>query len=118
MGTFIFKSKRVRKETFSSLFSYSVLLLSFFILIGCGGGSDGGGSSSTKIVYGGSILGIELSLSTSVATEARTGSSGSANDTGTSASFYSPTGITTDGTNLYVVERDNHVIRICGRFEK
>ena len=47
MGTLIFKYKRVRKETFSKLFSYSVLLLSFFILIGCGGSSDSGGGAST-----------------------------------------------------------------------
>ena len=46
MGTFSFKSKRVRKGSFSSLFSYSVLLLSFFILIGCSS-DDGGGSSTT-----------------------------------------------------------------------
>jgi len=45
MGKFIFKYKRCRKETFSNLFSYSVLLLSFFILIGCS--SDSGGGSST-----------------------------------------------------------------------
>ena len=45
MGTFIFKYKRVRKGRFSNLFSYSVLLLSFFILIGCS--SDSGGGSST-----------------------------------------------------------------------
>ena len=45
MGTFTFKYKRVRKESFSNLFSYSVLLLSFFILIGCS--SDSGGGSST-----------------------------------------------------------------------
>ena len=45
MGTFIFKYKRVRKGSFSNLFSYSVLLLSFFILIGCS--SDSGGGSST-----------------------------------------------------------------------
>ena len=43
----IFKYKRVRKETFSSLFSYSVLLLSFFILIGCSSDSGGGSSSTT-----------------------------------------------------------------------
>ena len=46
MGTFIFKYKRVRKGRFSNLFSYSVLLLSFFILIGCS--SDDGGSSTTS----------------------------------------------------------------------
>ena len=60
---------------------------------------------------GGSIQGVELSLSTAVTTLAGTGSSGSANGTGTSASFYNPFGITTDGTNLYVVETGNHLIR-------
>jgi len=60
---------------------------------------------------GGSIQGGQLSLSTAVTTVAGTGSSGSANGTGTSASFYYPIGITTDGTNLYVAERENHLIR-------
>ena len=59
---------------------------------------------------GGSIQsGVELSLSTVVTTLAGTGSSGSANGTGTSASFNNPHGITTDGTNLYVA--DYHLIR-------
>ena len=48
MGTFIFKYNRVRKETFSNLFSFSVLLLSFFILIGCSSDSGGGSSSTTS----------------------------------------------------------------------
>ena len=61
---------------------------------------------------GGSIQsGVELSLSTVVTTVAGTGSSGSANGTGTSASFNIPIGITTDGTNLYVADHDNHLIR-------
>ena len=46
-----------------------------------------------------------------VTTVAGTGSSGSANGTGTSASFYRPRGITTDGTNLYVVDYVNDLIR-------
>jgi len=46
-----------------------------------------------------------------VTTVAGTGSSGSANGTGTSASFSYPSGITTDGTNLYVAEQSNHLIR-------
>jgi sugar lactone lactonase YvrE len=46
-----------------------------------------------------------------VTTLAGTGSSGSANGTGTSASFNNPTGITTDGTNLYVADYSNHLIR-------
>ena len=60
---------------------------------------------------GGSFQGTELSLSTAVTTLAGTGSSGSANGTGTSASFYKPAGITTDGTNLYVADSSNHLIR-------
>ena len=60
---------------------------------------------------GGSIQGGQLSLSTVVTTLAGTGSSGSANGTGTSASFNSTHGITTDGTNLYVAEYGNHLIR-------
>ncbi len=39
------------------------------------------------------------------------GDNGSTNGTGTSASFYSPLGITTDGTNLYVADSSNHLIR-------
>ena len=60
---------------------------------------------------GGSIQGTELSLSTAVTTLAGTGSSGSANGTGTSASFDEPRGITTDGTNLYVSDYSNQLIR-------
>ncbi|MBS1254358.1 MAG: hypothetical protein MAG581_00148 [Deltaproteobacteria bacterium] len=46
-----------------------------------------------------------------VSTIAGTGSSGSANGTGTSASFYKPSGITTDGTNLYISDSGNHLMR-------
>ena len=60
---------------------------------------------------GGSFQGTELSLSTAVTTVAGTGSTGSANGTGTSASFNKPKKITTDGTNLYVAESNNHLIR-------
>ena len=66
---------------------------------------------STTSQMGGSIQGMELSLSTAVTTVAGTGSSGSANGTGTSASFNAPEGITTDETNLYVADRTNHLIR-------
>jgi hypothetical protein len=60
---------------------------------------------------GGSIQGGQLSLSTVVTTLAGTGSHGSANGTGTSASFNAPFGVTTDGTNLYVADYGNHLIR-------
>ena len=46
-----------------------------------------------------------------VTTLAGSGEEGSADATGTSATFNRPTGITTDGTNLYVAERSNHTIR-------
>ena len=47
-----------------------------------------------------------------VTTVAGTGSSGSTdNTTGTSASFNMPFGITTDGTNLYVADNSNYLIR-------
>ena len=60
---------------------------------------------------GGSRQGVELSLLYCVTTLAGTGSPGSSNGTGTSASFNSPIGITTDGTNLYVADQENHLIR-------
>ena len=45
-----------------------------------------------------------------VTTVAGTGSSGSSNG-GTLATFDTPRGITTDGTNLYVADTSNHMIR-------
>jgi sugar lactone lactonase YvrE len=39
------------------------------------------------------------------------GNSGESDGTGSSAKFYMPSGITTDGTNLYVVDRGNCTIR-------
>jgi len=54
----------------------------------------------------------QIVISTGVVTTvAGTGSSGSANGTGTSASFNNPSGITTDGTNQYVADQRNHLIR-------
>jgi len=61
--------------------------------------------------YGNHLIRKIVISTGAVTTLAGTGSSGSANGTGTSASFYSPTGITTDGTNLYVSEYVNHLIR-------
>jgi len=39
------------------------------------------------------------------------GSSGTTDATGTAARFSTPTGITTDGTNLYVAGSGDHTIR-------
>ena len=68
-------------------------------------------TTGTTTQMGGSRQGVELCLSTVVTTLAGTGSSGSANGTGTSASFNYPSVITTDGTNLYVADKVNHLIR-------
>ena len=46
-----------------------------------------------------------------VTTIAGTGSTGSSDGTGTAASFNLPFGITNDGTNLFVVDAQNHLIR-------
>ena len=76
-----------------------VILISLFSLtiISCAKKSNTSSSSSSE--------------SSAVTTLAGTGSSGSANGTGTSASFYYPYGITTDGTNLYVGDEYYHLIR-------
>jgi len=68
-------------------------------------------SFSVIELIGGGFQGAELSLSTAVTTLAGTGSSGSTNGTGTAASFYSPNLLTNDGTNIYVAEYSNHMIR-------
>jgi len=69
---------------------YLLILLAAFIVGGCGNSS-------------GNYEEIESSISSE--------STGSANGTGTSASFNLPVGITTDGTNLYVADESNHLIR-------
>jgi len=46
-----------------------------------------------------------------VTTLAGSSSGSTDHNTGTSASFNAPRGITTDGTNLYVADYDNHRIR-------
>jgi len=61
--------------------------------------------------YGNHLIRKIVILTGAVTTVAGTGSTGSANGTGTSASFNNPQGITTDGTNLYVADMSNHLIR-------
>ena len=61
---------------------------------------------------GGAIQGKALSLSNVVTTLAGSGSAGNTDaTTGTNAQFNVPQGITTDGTNLYVTDYNNHTIR-------
>ncbi|MBI4691615.1 MAG: Ig-like domain-containing protein [Nitrospirae bacterium] len=66
------------------------------------------------VQMGGSIQGTPLTLTSAnavVTTLAGSGSIGATDATGTSASFYRPQGITTDGTNLFVTDLYNHKIR-------
>ena len=92
-----------------------IILISCFslIIISCSEDKEESTTDtvSTTSQMGGSIQGAELSLSTVVTTLAGTVDNGSANGTGTSASFNYPSGITTDGTNLYVADSSNHLIR-------
>jgi len=83
-----------------------IIILSLVgILISCGqtNGVAPGGPTSTSS-EGLNIEGV-------VTTFAGSGSSGSTNGTGTSAQFYQPTGITSDGTNLYVADTQNSNIK-------
>ena len=59
-------------------------------------------TTGTTTQMGGSRQGVELCLSTVVTTLAGTGSSGSANGTGTSASFNIPSRITTDLSLIHI----------------
>ncbi len=54
----------------------------------------------------------KLDLSNSTVSTLAGSTFGYANATGVAAQFYNPRGITTDGTSLYVVDRDNHAIRL------
>ena len=96
------------------LFILLIFCFSLFI-ISCSEEEESTTVDTTTVVkpeqMGGAMQGVELSLSTVVTTVAGTGSSGSVNGTGTSASFGNPKGITTDGTNLYVADYSNHLIR-------
>jgi len=64
--------------------------------------ADSGNSDIRKIVI---ATGAVTTLAGS------SGQTGSADGTGTAVRFYNPRGITTDGTNLYVADTQNHIIR-------
>ena len=64
--------------------------------------ADSGNHTIRKVV-------VTTGVVTTVAGTA--GTSGSTDNTGTSARFFVPQGITTEGTNLYVADSGNHTIR-------
>jgi hypothetical protein len=71
-------------------------------------------SSSSLTIHDGDISGVNFTAGAStiaVSTLAGSGSAGFANGAGNSATFNSPSGIVTDGTNLYVADVVNNAIR-------
>src|SRR3989338_8856135 len=75
--------------------------------------SDTTTTVATNLI-GGSVQGTSLNLTSTnavVTTFAGSTTSGSTDATGTSARFYYPYGITTDGTNLFAADQYNHIIR-------
>jgi len=75
-----------------------------------GGSSDPATCTATPTLLAGTMQGCPLNLVNAVTTFAG-GSQGFVNGTGTGASFNTPIGMTTDGTNLYVTEYSNNAIR-------
>ena len=112
--------------TSSTTLSLSAAVTTLAGTAGSSGSADGTGTAATfNLPYDGTVdngnlyvtdfgnhLIRKIVISSGVVTTlAGTGSSGSADGTGTAASFYSPGGITSDGTNLFVAGINNHIIR-------
>jgi len=70
------------------------------------------GSGNLYVADYGNHLIRKITSAGVVTTLAGSGSIGSANGTGTSASFYNPYGVAVDGSgNVYVADKNNHLIR-------
>ncbi|MDO8263535.1 MAG: PKD domain-containing protein [Gallionella sp.] len=69
------------------------------------------GDTTISTQMGGARQGVPLNLTTAVTTLAGSGTAAAADGTGITASFRTPDDITTDGTNLYVADSSNNIIR-------
>lgn len=99
-------------STSSALYTAPLTIAGYFVTktITAVAVSSGAGSSIVSQTF--SILPASaLSLGAVVSTLAGSTTAGSANGTGSAASFNRPHGITTDGTNLYIAEYNNNDIR-------
>lgn len=101
-------------------------LLAALVISACGGGggtstslsgSTTGNTTSFPVgtQIGGARQGAALNLTNTVSTLAGSHllawNYGSVDGTGTAATFYNPSGITSDGTNLFVADMDSNMIR-------
>ncbi len=83
--------------------------LAALLVAACGGGGGGGGSGAGAGSGSGQSVSSESGVVTTIAGQPL--ANGSADGTGTAATFYLPIGVATDGTNLYVADTDNDTIR-------
>lgn len=79
------------------------------VLTACGNSTGPG--PTPRVQMGGATQGTPLSLSPAVSTFVGSSTNGSADGTGSAASFWNPQGITTDGTSLYVADSNNNTVR-------
>jgi len=64
-----------------------------------------------RVLKGGALQGLTPSLTKAVSTFAGSGAASAVNAIGSLAAFYNPYGITTDGSNLFVADSENNLIR-------
>lgn len=83
------------------------------LVAGCGGSSSFPIQLNQQpVLCGGAVQGLILALNGTVTSFAGTfGVSGNADGIGNAASFEEPYGLTTDGLNLYVADKDGNTIR-------
>ncbi len=94
-----------------NILSRILVLMAIALAAGCGGGS-GTGNSAGPSLKGGAIQGKELVLTGTLTTIAGTaGLAGSSDGLGAAARFNAPWAMTTDGTNLYILDTNSFTIR-------
>jgi hypothetical protein len=88
----------------------AVFMSTMVFLAGCGDSSSSDSVASLKQVGGGKE-GVPLNLAGTISILAGQALPGAQDGIGSAARFNNPTGITTDGTSLYVADTANNVIR-------
>jgi hypothetical protein len=91
----------------------TALTLGSTVITAAGGGSTATATINVGQLLAGTVQGVPLNISGAVTTFAGSGVSGNANSlTDILATFNSPAGITTDGTNLYVLDSNYQIRKI------